>query len=248
LLQAANCRDAGLRKRTSVVDAGHVAVLLVRDAGNAHEQIVADQRHIGHRLHIDQITLPVADLDRAGLIALRFGRVDLDRAALGIRPRQRSLRTAQDLDALQVQQGKIRTREAGVVDVVNVDADTRREGGIEVALPDAADRGGHARTKCTAGFDQRHIGSLLGEIMQRALAALLHHRGVYRGDCQRHRLQVLPAKLRGHHDFLEAARVLRRGSIGCCSLSGGHRRPCAYQRGGYRSGPRPHDASKDRLD
>ena len=130
--------------------------------------------YIGHSLHVEQVALAVAHLDGAGVGALRLDRVDLDGAALGIRPRQRPLRAAQDLDAVQVQQSEVRTREAGVVDVVDIDADARRKGRVEVGLPDAADGRGHAGTERAAGFHQRHIGRLLAQIMQRGLAALFH--------------------------------------------------------------------------
>ena len=77
---------------------------------------------------------------------LGLAREQLDGATDGVASGERSLRAAQNLDALEIQEIEHVARDRRVVDVVDVDADARLHRRVEVRLPYAADE----RDECVA--------------------------------------------------------------------------------------------------
>jgi hypothetical protein len=128
-----------------------------------------------------------------------------------LRPGQRALRPAQDLDSLEVEQVEHRPDQLRVVDVVNVDADAGLVGRIEVGLADAADRGGDRGAERGALRLEDHVRRAVRHLREVGLALGLHHLGGHRGDRQRGVLQVLLAELRGDEDHVLAVLARRIG-------------------------------------
>ena len=136
-------------------------------------------------------------------------REQLDGAADGVAARQRALRTAQDFDALEVEQVEQRAGQRGQVDVVDVQADARFQREVEVGLADAADVGDEAGAVGLRLRREEDVGRLRGDFVDAGLAARLEHVAGDRGDGERRFLQILAAELRGHDDFFELVCLLR---------------------------------------
>jgi hypothetical protein len=88
----------------------------------------------------------------AAVVALRLDRIQLDRAAFGVAARQGSLGTAQDLHPIQIEKVEVGARQAGVVHIIDVDADPGFQGRIEIGLANPADEGRHAGTERASRF------------------------------------------------------------------------------------------------
>src|SRR5690606_37419564 len=114
-------------------------------ARDAHRQRVADAE-VTHASDGKLIERTIRHAQRPGAIAIRLGAEKLDRAADGVLARQGPLRTAQDLDAFQVDQLKQRAGERRDVAIINVHAHAGIERIVEVHLADAADERDKART------------------------------------------------------------------------------------------------------
>ena len=170
------------------------------------------------------------------LLQARFGRDEPNRAAFGSGTEQRALRTAQHLDALDVEQRRIGIERAegqvATLDrrVVDVDAGRGRTGrGV-----DAADRDvGGIRVVVHGTARERHAGRQARQVIDRAHALRVHQCLAEHADADRHILQALFATLRGHDDFVE-----RSADGGCRGrrIGGGGARAQAHHRQRERNG------------
>src|SRR5262249_1479363 len=142
-------------------------------------------------------------------------RHETDRAALGVTTLEGTLRSAQHFDALDVKQVEIRTRQAWIVDIIDVQTDARLEGGIEVSLAEAADVGGDRIAEGRRLLAKHHAGRCVQDIGELLRTLLLDLLGSDRSDRDRYVLQLLLAILRGDDDLLERRDRLHRGSSIC---------------------------------
>ena len=129
---------------------------------------------------------------------------DLHRAADRVLAEERALRSAQHLDALDVEQFEHRARRAGEVDVVDVDADARILGDDEVGLADAAEEDLRevAAAAAVARVRELHVRRRVGDAAKVAHAQLAERFAAERRNRDRHVLQVLFAPPRRDDDRL----------------------------------------------
>ncbi len=180
-----------------VVQPRDVAVIVIGDRGQAHEQLVRNQGEVDAAARLQTIEAAVGALQIAAAVAGGLLGVQLDRAADGVLAGQGALRTAENLHPVQVQEVEDRSGQRGIVDVVHVETDARLQRRVEVVLADAADRGAQRRTEGRALGLQGHVGGLVGHLLDAGLPALLQHLGVDRGDGDRRLLHVLRTELGG---------------------------------------------------
>ncbi len=140
----------------------------------------------------------------------------LDGAADRVLAVERALRSAQHLDALDVEDVEQRALRPGDVDVVEIEADAGVDAPQRIGLADAAHEGGQRRRLVAPGIDRevRHAGLDLrdiggGDVLQ--LFTLDH------GDRHRHLLDVLLALPGGDRDdvaLLQELGLLVLGHLG----------------------------------
>ncbi len=192
-----------------VVEDVEVAVGLLRRRREARVHLVGHERDVVRAAQVDAVVAAEFHLDVARVVALGLARDEPDRAADRVLAEQRALRTAQDLDALEVEQIQDRALRTAVIDVVDVDRHARLERQRVVAEADAADerRGGRAPARAERlddrvrreRVDHRDVGEVARlEVLARE-----------RGDRERRLLEVLLAETRGDDDFLEPSLLLR---------------------------------------
>ena len=146
--------------------------------------------------------------DRAGGVELRLRRRHRQRAAHHVLAEQHALRTADDLDPLEVEEIVVEVTGAAHVDAVDEGAD-RRVGGrrVETGVGDAADVELDIERRARG---QREAGHGRGEIAGREQLGLGDGLAGVRADGDRCGLQRGLAALRRDHHFLEALRIGRR--------------------------------------
>src|SRR5690606_3670098 len=133
-----------VRIHARVVVRRDVTVAIARDAGYTGENFLGHHREVGARLQITPAEAAARSLDVPAFgPRARLARVQLDRAALRVHAGQRTLRAAQDFDALEIEQVERRSGDRAEVDVVDVDADARLDGRALIRLTDAADERAH---------------------------------------------------------------------------------------------------------
>ena len=186
---------------------------------SAQEQAVG-HFDVGRAARVHAVVATAGQFDVAGAIALGLLGEQLDRTTDGVLAGQRALRAPQHFDAIQVEQVENRTGQRGVIHVIDIDADARLEGQVEVGLTDAADERDHRRTEGCTVLRQRDVGGLGSNLRDVSLVAGFEHRGVDSRDGDRGLLQVLCAELRGDNHFLQRV-VVGSGGLGQC-LAGGH--------------------------
>ena len=188
-------------ENTAEIELVDIAVLVLVDPGDSGEQAVG-QAEIDPGANADALAAAVCSLDIAAARAVGLLGEHLDRAAFGVSPRERALRPAQDLDPVEIEQVEHRAGELRIVYVVDIDADARLVGRVEVALADAADRDRDRRAEGCALRLQYNVGRAVGHLRQIGLALGLHDLRIDRGDRQRGVLDVLGPELRRDHDLV----------------------------------------------
>ncbi len=100
---------------------------------------------------------PAAGFEIAAAVTRGFLRENAYRAAFGVLAEQRTLWTAENLDAVDVRKIEYGTEDGPEIDIVNIEADTRLERVFEIVLTDTADghEGGFAEAR--AGLLDVHI-------------------------------------------------------------------------------------------
>jgi hypothetical protein len=157
-------------------------------------------------------------------------------SSLGAGPEQRSLRTFQDLDAIQIGgiDVEVAIRELTGL-IVQVDRDVRphtRRAAALAGLRAGAEAAHENLVLARPVVRRRHVRQILDVVVERRDVELLQRlcgEGLHR---DRHVLYVLRAALRGDGDLGERARI-RFGTSGrrlCC----GRGARCASQNGRYR--------------
>src|SRR5690606_25607146 len=109
----------------------------------------------------------------------------------------------QDFDAVEVEEIEDRSRQRRVVDVVDVETDTRLEGRIEIGLADSANEADQHRSGKRATAGQGHVRGLGADLVDRALPARIEQLA---GDCGNRNGSILNAlllELRRNDDFLQ---------------------------------------------
>ncbi len=219
-------RGLSIRRVCGVGDDIDPAGLLLRGHADRAQQGIRDQWDVSREPGIEPVVLPSrGGGDEALAIPGRMGD-DADRAPDGIRPEQRSLRTLENLDAINVQQLQIRANRTGEVYTVQVDADARIQVEREVVLADAAYR--CRQHRAVAG--ERRTGievDTRGQIAERVdidQIAALQLIGGKRRNGDGHLLDVLAAFLGRDGDFLqhigEGRRSDERRCDGGCNRAG----------------------------
>ena len=193
------------------------AVVLVHRGGQPPGDGVAD-RAAERRLRLGLVIAAVGEVHEAVDLVGRPLTDEVNHPTRRVPPEQRSLRTAQHFDALQVEELKAQSAGGGTVDVVDVHRDGVLVGVGEVVQPHAAqEEVDDARLGIWRRVDEprrhRHDVRAVGEA---ELADLLVAEG---SDRDTDVLEALLALLRGDDDLLETARGLRGRGAG--------------QRGGY---------------
>src|SRR6185312_833774 len=125
-------------------------------------------------------------------------------ATLGVLAKQRSLRSAEYLHAVDVGEIEDGPKHGAEIHVVDVEADTRLEGVLEVVLSDAADRNEGRFAEAGASrldVDVRSGVRDVGHVHVTASVYLLCGDG---GDRNGRRLQVLALEASGNDDFAQA--------------------------------------------
>ena len=107
---------------------------------------------------------PAAGFEIAAAVARGFLRKDAHRAAFGVLTEQRTLWTAENLDAVDVCKVEYGTKHGAEIDIVNVETDTGLERVFEIVLTDAADRHEGGFAKARAGLLDVHIRGGVGDI------------------------------------------------------------------------------------
>jgi outer membrane cobalamin receptor len=160
-----------------------------------------------------------------------------DGAADGVASCQRPLRSAQHLDAVEVEKVEQVARDRRVVDVVDVDADAGLDGRVEVRLTDAANERDERATERGARGAQGNVRSLRGDLREIRLAARIEHVRVDGRDGDRRVLHVGRAELCGDDDLLEIA-FLRPGDVRAGRRTGEHGNDRRMQRCPLHENPR----------
>ena len=174
-----------------------------------------DRKTVGQR-HVDRGArqlLVVAAIAHFGIAADRLPGLahdDADRAARGVAPEQRSLRSAQHLDALDIEQRQVVGILSAQIDVIDIGADRRVEGRNRLCIPQTTKK--ISVRRADAGVvDRDQIGHELPELQRVRHALRLQ---LFRRKCRhrdRHVLHALLATLCRHDDIADAfVRVVRR--------------------------------------
>src|SRR5690606_13128401 len=121
-----------------------IAALVLRHAGKPRRYRLG-QAEVGAGAQSDAVAAALDGLDVAGVAAGRPLREQSHCAADRVATRQRALRSAQHFDPLEVEQVEDRSRQRGIIDVVDIEADARLDRGIEVELAHPADVGAERR-------------------------------------------------------------------------------------------------------
>ena len=170
--------------------------------------------------------IAVAGVDRAAELARRRLRDDRERAAFGVAAEQRTLRTLQHLDALNVEQRGVQAMLTGKIDAVHIDADALfARGLVGVERHDAADPDGQRALAGFEGGDAERWNAAVGKIIKALDVAILDRLLVDDADRNRGALEIGLALGGGDNDLLNGGLfagggcgVRRRG--GSCSLNG----------------------------
>ena len=203
-------------------------LVVVRDAVEEQVIAVSATRQLGDRAADAEV---VADRGRSGEDAfklgvgagvdgeLRFGRISerlgdvFHRAANGVPAVERTLRSAQHFDALDIEHVEYAALWAIQIDVIEIDADAGLEATNRILLADAADEGGECRIGAAGNFE-RHVRRELsdfGDVGRADVFKLFAREG---RDGQRNVLQVLFATLRSHDNDVASGRLIGILSIG----------------------------------
>ncbi len=184
------------------------AVAVAGVAGNR----AADAEGVGQgrRARGDQINLVIAAVGaferQFRVLAQALGDV-FDRAADGVAAIEGALRSAQNLQSLDIENIQHRTLRTGHIDVVNIEADAGLEAPQGVLLADAADEAGQGRVGAARDLDRGVRGLLLqgGDV---GGAGLFEALAVDGGDGDRHVLQALLTATGGDDDVIDTGGLL----------------------------------------
>ena len=210
--------------RAAVVVSVDIAVLARVGAGQPAREMVG-QLEVGAGAQVDAVAAAVGDRHIAAALARRLARHEADGAALGVAAVERALRSAQDFDALDIEQVEICAGQARIVDIVDVEPHAGLESRIEIGLAEAADVGDHRFAEGGRLGTQVHARRIVQDIRELGRALRLDLLRRERRDRDRRVLQFLLAVLRGHHDFFKLLGLVRRG----CG-DDGPAEPCAKRR------------------
>jgi hypothetical protein len=188
---------------------------LARGGGRTQpDRDIVRQRAADRGLGLIEAEVAGGHLHRAfGREARRLGG-DVDRAGGGVLAVERALRPAQHLDALDVEEVESRRAGAGVIDLVDIEADARLDAVVDQAerLAEAADVD---RRVARVGRIELQRRLDLRELEHVERAGLFDARGIDHRDRQRHVLHRLGAPARGDQQVGIGVPGLRdRGRVG----------------------------------
>src|SRR5437016_7842038 len=177
-----------------------IAVLARVGAGQTAGEMVG-QLEVGAGAQVDAVAAAVGDRHIAAALARRLARYEADGAALGVAPVERTLRSAQDFDALDIEQVEICAGQAWIVDIVDVEPHAGLESRIEIRLAEATDVGDDRFAEGGRLGTQVHARRVVQDIRELGRALRLDLLRRERRDRDRRVLQFLLAVLRGHDDL-----------------------------------------------
>ncbi len=204
--------------RTRESDPALVAVAVRGGEREARQYVVRD-RNIGRTLDVEAIQLTGRDLAFEHEILARVARHDRNRAADGVSPEQGALWTLEDLDAIDVHQGRVGPDAAREVHAVHVHADAGVLVEREIVLTDAPDVCGQHGVRSGEGSAriEGHVGRQIAQFGDIRDSLGLQGRGGDGGDGYRNGLHVLGAFLRRDHDFFELVLRIRHATADDCA-------------------------------
>src|SRR5690606_17631212 len=190
------------------IEISPVAFFSLRDADDAREQPILDEREIPDAFDVEPIETAVTQLDATGVLALGLAGDQPNGAADAVLSEQRALRSAQHLQALEIDQLHVRAGQRAVIDVVDVDRDRRLERVREIVLDDAAQADRARRSVVTDVLSEeriRHRDANVLDVLEASLDEIVAGEG---RDGDRGGLDVLLAEARGDDDLFDARPIL----------------------------------------
>ena len=175
----------------------------------AHRQIVRD-RNIRHALGVDRTVIAEGDRGIPGIFLRRIVGDDVHRAGGGVAAIQRSLRTAQHFDAVDIVEGAAGAARTAVIDAIDIEGDSRIADLGVVGAADATDEDFH-RIAVIADLQGRH-GIRQGQSI--VDAGILQRIAGQGGDRDRHVLRAFGSLLGGHYHLVDAGGRRRLGVRG----------------------------------
>ena len=178
-----------------------VTVAVVRHHGDARRRPIG-QRHIEHAVEPDQAVIAGRDLGQPGeSVVIRLARNDVHDPGGAVAPVQRSLRSAQDLDPLNVVEIRLRPGKPGHVAAVHVKRGGRIRRVAHIGTGNAADGNGQA---VPIGFlANMQVGN---HVAQHVGVLTAGPGNLLAGKCRYRQWLALQRGfplLRGNHDFFE---------------------------------------------
>ena len=214
--------------REVVVDP--VAARLVQDRdprGDRVGQAAADRA-----LDVGGVELAVAQRKVGIEVLAGLLGVELDDARRRVATEQRALRSAQHLDALDVEQRRALQYHVFENDLIHDDGHGLRSRKVEVGVAEAPNIESWRNPAVRRfGIQARHAGRERADVLA-ALEQRIHALTLERRHRDRHELHVLRAASRGDDDFLELAGLLGLSRPGC------QRSGCERLRAGARQRPK----------
>ncbi len=193
----------------SEVEHIHVTVALLRREGEAAEHVILHERRFERAAQVDAVELAIRAFDEAGAVARGLARHHADGTACRVLAEQRSLRTAQHFDALDVEQIEHGTGRAREHDVVHIDRHAGLEYRLEVGEADAANVGYEGRAVAGTERIDRDVGRELADVDDVRGVAQLQRLARDCRDGERGLLQEFLAEPGGDDDFFETVRCGR---------------------------------------
>ena len=154
-------------------------------------------------LDVDHVVAAIGDRAAGAEFLARPARHQLQRTADGVLAVQGALGSAQDLDALQIEQVELGAADAAVIDVIDIDADSGIEGlqGVRLAHAADVDVGRVGRGSALNDIQVRHQTLQIGGLGRAGLVEGFAREGAQR---QRRALRGLFGPASGYDDVIES--------------------------------------------
>ena len=192
--------------------------------------VIAEKRKLGQHFRIDRqvdrgaaailVVASILRLDITAEILRWLFQDDVDRAPGRVPTEQRALRSTQNFDALDIEEPEIIGVLTRNIEIVDIGADRRVEGGDRFRIAQAAQEVGirGADAGIVMSDQVRDIFGDIEGLMNFTDIKIVSGEG---GNCDRHLLEHLLMPLRRHRDFFQSGRrCWRRHGLG---VGGAHR-------------------------
>ena len=196
--------EAAGRVGAAVVEHVDVAVLVGVGARKACRHRLGDLE-VTAGAQVDAVAAAVSGRHVAAAVTGGLARHELDGTTFRVAAGERALRAAQHFDALHVHEVEVRTRQAGVVHVVDIHTDARLVSRVEVDLAETTDGGGDGVTERRRSGAQDDAGRAVRDGGQVGGATRLELFTGDRRDGDGRVLQLLLTELGGNDHFTDGA-------------------------------------------